>query len=264
MPPLIITDSNADEQVKIRLARLNGKHLYGTDGCTLRKTPYGHISNCTPASFFFQMIPREKWKGIIENDGGPWLHDLTKDVLPPHDQGATNYCWAHGSVRAAEILRVYQGQSPRILSAESVAVPLTGGRNRGGSADEALGQLMDFGACQQKFWPVNELDIRKAKQGWKEDALDHMLLNWLDVNTWEMQITLALHRIPIAIGLRWWGHLVCQLDPVILPNGEVGIGIDNSWGADWGENGYGVLDEKHGFADFGAFAPISETFADSR
>jgi len=261
MPPLIITDANADEQIRLHIARLRGKELYGTEGCLQRKTPYGHIGGVTPASFFFPIIPRASWKAIIENDGGPWSHDLCMDNLPPHDQGWTKYCWTHGSVRAVEVLRIYQGQDPLILSAESVAVPLTGGRNRGGSPDEALHQLMEFGACRQELWPPNELNEKKADPRWKEDRLDHVVLNWLDVLSWEVQITLALHRIPVAIGLRWWGHLVCQLDPVILPNGEVGIGCDNSWGADYGENGYFLLDEKHGTADLGAFAPISETFA---
>ena len=260
MPKLIITDANADEQIHLRLERIRGHTLYGSDGCLQRIIPYGCIPDVKLTEHLFPLIPRSEWKKLIEEDAGPWLHDLTKDVLPPHDQGATNYCWAHGSVRAIEALRVYQGQDPEILSAESVAVPVTGGRNRGGSGDEALTRLLSHGACHQSYWPNNDLNIKHAVEGWIEDALNHVTLAWLDVASWEEQITLALHRIPIAIGLRWWRHLVCQLDPVILPDGEVGIGFDNSWGSDYGENGYAYLDEKHGTADFSAFAPISESF----
>ncbi len=261
MPPLIITDENADEQILLRLARLQHTENEAIPGCLKRTIPYGHIPHASPAEFFFPIIPRKHWESLIENDGGPWLHDLCQDDLPPHDQGGTNYCWAHGSVRAVEALRVYQGQDPLVLSAESIAVPLTGGRNRGGTPDEALGQLMKYGACRQELWPLNDRNESHADPRWKQDRLDHVVLDWLDIPSWDYQITLALHRIPIAIGLAWWGHLVCQLDPVILPNGEIGIGFDNSWGADYGENGYAILDEKHGTSDLGAFAPISETFA---
>ena len=109
-------------------------------------------------------------------------------------------------------------------------------------------------------WPENELSPRNADKDWQEQALNHVLLKWLNVKTFEQQITLAIHRVPIAIGLSWWGHLVCQLDPVQIGRNDFGIGIDNSWGADWGDNGYAILDEESATADLGAFAPLSETF----
>jgi hypothetical protein len=166
---------------------------------------------------------------------------------------------------------VYQLQKPEILSAESVAVPVTGGRNRGGSPDEALERLMSHGCCKQSYWPPNDLNISHAKIGWEQNALNHVILRWADLENFDDQATLALHRIPVAIGLGWWGHLVCQLDVVYLddipaldaidrPSGQFGVGFDNSWGADYGENGYAYLDERHATADLGAFAPISATF----
>ena len=261
MPPLIITAANEAQQRYLQRERLKGRLLYGTAGCHARRSLFGSLSYAPPAVTRFPRIPRDKWPALIAAGKGTWLSDLRGDQLPPHDQDGTNYCWAHGSVRSVETLRLYEGQPPILLSPESVAVPLTNGRNRGGSPDEALEQLHTYGACDQSLWTPNTLHEPRGDATWKTERANHIVLNWLDVETFDDQMTLALHRIPIAIGLRWWGHLVCQLDPVQLDDGSFGIGIDNSWGPDWGENGYGILDERHGTADLGAFAPISETFS---
>jgi len=163
-----------------------------------------------------------------------------------------------------ELLRIYEGQPSLMLSPDSVAYPIEGTRDRGGYPSDACDQLAIGGACPMDAWPEAELSPKNAAKNWKEQALNHALLRWVKVSTWQQQITLGILRIPIAIGLGWWGHLVCQVDPVIISKAEVGIDFDNSWGADWGENGSGILDEESGTADLGAFAPISETFFTER
>jgi hypothetical protein len=147
-----------------------------------------------------------------------------------------------------------------MLSPDSVAYPIEGTRDRGGYPGDACQQMHTDGACPMSAWPEGDLSPRDANPNWKELALDNVLISWIKVSTWDQQITLALHHIPVAIGLRWWGHLVCQLDPVLTDRGDVAIGIDNSWGSSWGENGYGILDRRSGTADLGAFAPIAQTW----
>jgi hypothetical protein len=258
---VIDSDKSAGEQIQLAYARRPMLDIPSGPGCLPKRAAYAARHFLIPASKIFPTIPRSDWIPMIRDGQGDFLSDRRKNILPPHDQGQTNYCWAHGSVRALEVLRVWEGQRPVILSAESVAVPLTGGRNRGGYPDEAVQQLHDYGACEQTYWPNNSRDERTAKKGWIDNRLLFQIINWLDVIGWDLQITLALHRIPVAIGLGWWGHLVCQLDPVEIDSKTVGIGIDNSWGSDWGENGYGVLTERRGTADLGAFAPLSATFS---
>jgi len=257
----IIDESNFHDALQEKYERLGRFIPPPEPGCFPRQTAYGCLKHVPKATDIIKPIPREEWPGLITEGKGTFLHDLTKDKLPPHDQGGTNYCWAHGSTRSAEILRVFEGQPTLILSAESVAVPVTGGRNRGGYPEEALHQLRNFGACAQSFWPLNDRDETHAQPGWEDNAKTHRLIRWVDVEGFDMQMTLALLRVPVPIGLGWWGHLVCQLDPVHFGGTDYGIGCDNSWGASYGDNGYFILTEQRGTADLGAFAPLTENFA---
>ena len=260
MPALIIDENNYQAQITERLDRLDLTAGEPLAGCLPRRSEYGCCRHVAKATDFITPIPREEWADLIKAGQGTFLHDLCKDKLPCHDQGGTNYCWAHGPTRAAEVLPVADGQDPVILSAESVAVPITGGRNRGGYPEDALHQLRNHGACEQSYWPLNDRDESNAKAGWEENRKLYRLIRWVDLNSFDMQMTLALLRYPVPIGLSWWTHCVCQLDPIHFGGKDFGIGIDNSHGADWGDNGYGILTERRGTADIGAFAPITENF----
>jgi len=114
----------------------------------------------------------------------------------------------------------------------------------------------------QTFWPLNDRDESNAELGWERNAAQHRIIRWADVEGFDMQMTCALRRLPVPIGLGWWGHLVCQLDPIHYGGTDFGIGCDNSWGSDYGENGYFELTERRGTADLGAFVPLSQNFAD--
>ena len=262
MAHLVIDDGNYEQAIKERDDRLSGTDQQFMAGCLKRRIPYGCVPGVVKATEILTPIPREEWPGLIRDGKGTWLHDLTKGKLKSHDQGSTNYCWAHGSVRSAEVLRVFENQTPRILSAESVAVPLTGGRNRGGYPEEALQQMIDHGACVQEFWPTNDRNESHADRRWQPNAKQHRIIRWIDVVSFEMQITCAIRRLPAPIGLGWWGHLVCQLDPIHYGGNDFGIGCDNSWGSDYGDQGYFELHEKRGTADLGAFAPLTQNFTE--
>ena len=258
--PPVIDDRNAFQFVRERDFRRGPDATPRDPGCRERKSAYGAKPTLVRLRDVMNVIPRKDWREIITANKGVFLHDLCQGVLPPHDQGQTNYCWAHGTTRTLEVLNVWSGKRPQLFSAESVAVPLTHGENRGGTSDEALQQLCDKGACPAGMWPSNDLDASHADNGWQVVALRNRIMAWIDVNGFEEQITCAIRRLPVAIGLRWWGHLVCQVDPVILPDNTIGIGFHNSWGDGFGDHGYGLLTESRGTADLGAFAPLSATW----
>ena len=216
------------------------------------------------------LVPRTQWTSRIEAGAeyGTFLSDLVKQRgIKAKDQGSLGYCWVYGSTRAAELWRILGGQAWLELSPESVGGPCTHWRNRGGYASEAFDQLENFGACETSYmdrpW---SLQPRLWKPGWQKNALTHEVPDWYDIETddklpagatcFDEVISCLLNRIPVAAGLDWWGHLVCFLDPILLPPGTapantpdgstVGVLAINSWGVDWptpGANGLFCLTE---------------------
>lgn len=230
------------------------------DGCLPRKTPYGAHHDAPRATRYLNPIPRSEWPRLIEEGAGSWISDLNDGRLPCHDQAQTNYCWAHGPARAIELGNLWENMPPLLYSAESVAVPVTGGRNRGGTTDESLDQIRDHGIAPQSYWPINDRNANHAQIGWQDAAAKTRFLHWMDVLGFDVQMTLALHRIPLPLPLSWWGHLVCQTDPVMFPDETFGIKFDNSYGPNWGDNGSGILTEDKGTAEWPTYCPLYTTF----
>ena len=217
-------------------------------------------------------IPRSQWHERIRSGQGNFLSDLVKEKgIVAKDQNGLGFCWVYGSTRAVEIQRAVQGLTRLDLSPESVGGPCTHWRDEGGYASEAFDQLQNFGACESSFMNApHSLRYNLWKPGWQQNALLHEAVQWYDIEngdaspTFDEVITCLLQRVPVAAGLDWWGHLVCFLDPIILPDDSVGVLFMNSWGADWptrGANGLACLTESRGTPD-GAAAPFVVTASD--
>jgi hypothetical protein len=210
-------------------------------------------------------IRRELWHDLITAGQGSFLSDLVKNRgIKAKDQNGLGYCWVYGSTRAVEVERAIAGLPLLDLSPESVGGPCTGWRDEGGYASEAFEQLQNYGACESSFMDApHSLHVGRWQSGWQANAALHESVDWYEIdgqdsNIFDEVITCLLNRTPVAAGLDWWGHLVCFLDPVILPDGSVGALFQNSWGVDWptpGANGFAVLTESRATPD-GAAAPI--------
>jgi hypothetical protein len=218
-----------------------------------------------------QTVPRGQWHDLIQAGQGAFLSDLIKNRgIQAKDQNGLSMCWVYGSTRAVEVQRAIACLPFHDLSPESVGGPCTNWRDEGGYASEAFDQLQNFGACDSSFMDApHSLRPNRWKAGWQENAKLHEAVDWYEIdgddsNIFDEVITCLLHRVPVAAGLDWWGHLVCFLDPVILPDGSVGVLFQNSWGVDWpspGANGLACLTEDRATPD-GAAAPIVVTESD--
>ncbi len=209
----------------------------------------------------FPLIPRSQWKQLVADGKGTFIGDLLRaNKIPCKDQDGTNYCWAYASVGCVEALRALQGQPYVDLSAESVAGPIKNWRNQGGWGYEALEQLTNVGACRSDFMDSpNSLSPRRWKTGWEADRANHKIVAaWatLDDGGFDAVFTAALLRLPVSIGLDWWSHQVMVTAPVVFSDGSYGVEIRNSWGSEYGDDGFAELTESRATPS-GSFAAVS-------
>jgi hypothetical protein len=195
------------------------------------------------AHLYVKKIDRAEWPERIRDRIKRRLFERTRPVLPNHDQDGHSNCWCQGPVRAVEIVNFLEGRKPHLLSVESITVPIDGSRDRGGNPEDAIRQLMQFGACDQTLWPPNDFNERHANPAWKTNRLENQIIRFIDLRDYDEQVTFALHDLPTATALDWMSHCMCALDPELIGAKEVGLRMDNSWG-DWGDQGTKVYDEE--------------------
>ena len=229
-------------------------------------------------------IPRSEWPALIKQGQGSFLSDLVKQQeIPAKDQNGLSLCL---------VLRLDpRGGSPPRDDGPAVPRPLAGERcrplhrlaERRRLRQRGLRPTANRGACESAYMDApHSLRAGRWQTGWQENAKLHEAVQWYEIEAgsgeqgagspadsaihapssvlpatssagpFDEVITCLLNRIPVAAGLDWWGHLVCFLDPVLLPDGSVGVLFQNSWGVDWptpGANGLAVLTERKATPD---------------
>lgn len=205
-------------------------------------------------AFDMPLIPRSEWDDRIAEmeKTKSRLSDLVLAAgIPSKDQNGTNYCWFNGVITACETLRCVEGLPYVALSSASGAAPIKGFRNNGGWGGDALEWMTEHGACSEDLWPNAAINRKYFTEEAKTQALLYRVTESTDVeqNDFEALMTMLFNRIPCPLGLDWWGHLICAMDPVKTGTKQYGVRIRNSWSDDYGDKGFAVLTERKSIGD---------------
>jgi hypothetical protein len=215
--------------------------------------PFGSMGFAAP--FSLPVIPRSEWPGRIakmEADKSRLSDVVLRAGIPSLDQNGTNYCWCNAVITAMETLRCVARDKYVKLSAASVAAPIQNYRNQGGWGAMALDFIVKHGVAAAEFWPANYWQSSKYDNEESRASRErHKVSEWWDIKprSFDQLMTCLLLRIPVPIGLSWWKHEVCAMDPVNLGGGKFGARIRNSWGDSYGMKGFAVLSESKATPD---------------
>jgi len=248
-----VIDDNTD--VKLLLEHARGLNLRGRP----RGFAYGKVA--TPFNDSL-LIPQEEWLDWLADaertKSTPM--DLIKDAgLKVKNQETTNYCWVNSPVYCMELHRIKQGQRHVELSPASAAARIKKFRNVGGWGRDALEWLSENGCSPIEFWPANAIEKRYDTAENRELCKDFVFDKWIELEprNLEQVFSCLLRRIPVSVGLNFWGHQISYIwvnyDKKLKEFQPI---FANSWGEGWGTDGYGVLAGNKRYPD-DCCAPIS-------
>lgn len=245
LPNTVIDDSVAVETLNAEASQM---------GCAMgyeeRETPW---LEGVGTQFNLPLIPEDEWpERIREREATGLTNRQLKDHLGIEClfQNGHPLCWAHGITQALRYLKAQNGEPVPHYSAASLAMRVTGFRNRGGWADEALDGLQQHGINTADEWPINSLSRSNDNEQTRTEARHRIVTEFFDLqprNFGEL-VTCLLYGIPVAVAFNYWRHAVVGIDAV-LKGGEVCLLIENSWGPSYGQNGLAVMCGRKKFAD---------------
>jgi len=170
-----------------------------------------------------------------------------KDTVKIKSQKSTNFCWMFGTVTGVEAQYGKQGHTNLGLSPASTACMTLNFQNKGGWGSWACRGINDYGIATYDKWPNVSFD-RSLPNRWdvKANMEQHDLHDFEDLGRENfMAVASALldehDPAPCTGGFTWWGHLVLLLHVGFDKEGKPYTVFANSWGASWGEQGYGTL-----------------------
>lgn len=138
-------------------------------------------------------------------------HQLNHGMAKGYDQDGYGFCWSYGVTMATMDCRALENQTPVRLSPFSLGW-LTGWKNQGYYCDAAIKGARDKGIAPLTYVPEYELNSKKFKAGWEEEALKYRPLEWFDTNYTseaamvQQCISILATGRPLYVAFNWWGH----------------------------------------------------------
>jgi len=190
------------------------------------------------------IIPRADWVEC----------SLRHKVWQIVNQASQNSCAAASTRGAVELLREINGQSRVELSHGSLYGQANGGRDQGANVMAILEAMMDVGIAPTSIIDQYDWTDRDYPSKWKDHASMYKILEAWDCPTFDAMISAVQRGMPVVFGVNWAGGGGHAIACIGYKEGKAEI--LNSWGADWGDGGFGYLTESQckAITSYGAFA----------
>jgi len=211
-------------------------------GCLPRKSKFG--SRCPVFGDSFNTIPVGDWPELLKTH-----HSLRPFVPMIFDQDGVGSCATESTTQAMQVARAAQGLPFIQLQPWSIYSTTSGGRDQGSAIDDNLEYAREIGILPESVWPRSKgWRAKPPKSLLDEHASQFRIQEFWDIENIEQIGTALLLGFPVVFG--WSGHSVMFCDLLDTATAEYA----NSWGSEWGDEGFGKLSLRSVNFKYGAFA----------
>ena len=182
----------------------------------------------------FQVIPKAEWADKIRQKKSDEAENrgLVKHTL---DQNGFGSCASEGIAGATMFCEEKQGAEPEKLNAFGLYRYVNGGRDAGSSLSDNISAAMRYGIPSERVWPRSKGWRTPLSDEARQDALRHRPDEVYRVADNTEFGTALLLGFVVYCG--YSGHAWFAVDLVDTNR----FYWKNSWGSDWGDNGFGTL-----------------------
>ncbi len=222
----------------------SAKFAYPPDripGCLPRRSLPG--ARFPLAAEHIKLIPRADWAAMAKDIS---LRPFVKTVL---DQDGVGSCATEATAGAAMLCRAFKGLPHVVLNPWSIYWYTSGGVDGGSSIDDNLAYARDYGIAPMDLWPRSKGWRAKPSAEALEAAKQYRIDEAYDITSVDEMVSALLTGFCVVYGAS--GHAVLKVQHI---NESQGLDL-NSWGEDWGDNGFGVWSSYRGINwAYGAWA----------
>jgi hypothetical protein len=195
-------------------------------GCLPRKSHVGEW--CPLLSEHIEVIPQADWPKYV---GKVSCRPFVQTVL---DQDGVGSCATESPTGGVKIARAQAGLPFVELNPFYIYHTTSHGTDSGSSIDENLVFIREYGIAPEASYP--------RSLGWRarpspeavEAAKLYRIEEFYDITSVAEMVSALLKGFPVIWGSN--GHALCKVEHL---NASEGLDL-NSWGADWGDHGFGV------------------------